>query len=154
MAEPSGELVPAPAPAAEHGAADPAPILPLVRLLPPPPDGAILNPPEHIAPPRREWFLAQLWSEFRLAARMYFDPRYRLSRLGQLTGPLFAGLLVLNYFLFSVWVTIPVVSPTLERGLCAVLAVLAYRVLLRELDRYRAVLDYLARYAPNNTGLR
>ena len=34
----------------------------------------------------------------------------------------------------------------MERLLDALLAVLAYRILLRELDRYRAVLDYLARY--------
>jgi hypothetical protein len=34
-----------------------------------------------------------------------------------------------------------------ERLLDVILVVLAYRVLVRELDRYRAVLDYLARYA-------
>lgn len=151
MAEPSAELVPAPPEAHAH---DPAPIIPLVRLLPPPPDGTIINPPEPLVPPRRSWFVAELWSDMRLAVRMYIDPRYRLSRLAQITTPLFFGLLTLNYFLFGAWVTIPIVSPVIERVLCAVLAVLAYRVLLRELDRYRAVLDYLARYAPNTTGLR
>jgi len=84
----------------------------------------------------------------RLAAQMYFDPRYRVSRTAQVAFPLFAVLLVLNYFFFAVWFSLAVVSPITERLIDVVLAVLAYRVLARELDRYRAVLDYLARYAP------
>jgi hypothetical protein len=124
----------------------PPAVLPLVRLLPPPPDGAILTPPEPHEAPRRTWFLLELWFEIRLAVKMYFDPRYRVSRMAQIAFPLFAALLVLNYFLFSVWFTIWIVSPIVERLLDVILAVLAYRVLTRELDRYRAVLDYLARY--------
>ena len=88
----------------------------------------------------------QLWGELRLAVRMYFDSRYRVSRTAQVAFPLFAALVVLNYFAFSLWMPIPVVSPVLERLFDVVIAVLAYRVLTRELDRYRAVLDYLARY--------
>jgi hypothetical protein len=146
MSEPSSAQPPAPAPEATESAVSPA-VLPLVRLLPPPPDGAILAPPEYQEPPRRGWFFGQLWAEVRLAVRMYFDPRYRVSRTAQIAFPLFAALLVLNYFLFSVWFSIAVVSPVAERLLDVILAVLAYRVLTRELDRYRAVLDYLARYA-------
>src|SRR5262245_37280442 len=126
----------------------PPAVLPLVRVLPPPPDGTILAPPEPQEPRRREWFFVQLWAEIRLAVQMYFDPRYRVSRTAQVAFPLFAALLVLNYFLFSVWFSITFVSPVAERLFDVVLAVLAYRVLARELDRYRAVLDYLARYAP------
>jgi hypothetical protein len=77
---------------------------------------------------------------------MYFDPRYRVSRTAQIAFPLFGALLALNYFLFSVWFSVAIVSPVAERLLDIVLAALAYRVLLRELDRYRTVLDYLARY--------
>jgi hypothetical protein len=120
-------------------------VLPMVRLLPPPPDGAILAPPE-LEPQRRTWLFVQIWMELRLAVRMYFDPRYRVSRTAQIAFPLFAALLALNYFLFSVWFSIAVVSPVAERLFDVILAGLAYRVLLRELDRYRAVLDYLARY--------
>ena len=123
-------------------------VLLLPRLLPPPPDGTIFTPPELHDPAPRGWFFAQLWAEARLAARMYFDPRYRVSRTAQVAFPLFAALLALNYFLFSVWFSVAVVSPVAERLLDVILAVLAYRVLARELDRYRAVLDYLARYAP------
>jgi hypothetical protein len=149
MTEPSS--VPAPpvaAPAAHplEGVVPPA-VLPLVRLLPPPPpEGAILVPPEPHEAQRRTWLLLDLWMQVRLAVKMYFDPRYRVSRTAQVALPLFAALLALNYFLFSAWFSVPVLSPAVERLLDVVLAVLAYRVLVRELDRYRAVLDYLARY--------
>ncbi len=145
MTEPLPEQSPATAPEAPEAAPRGA-ILPLVRLLPPPPEGAILAPPEPHEPVRRGWFFGQLWADMRLAAQMYFDPRYRVSRTAQVAFPLFAALLVLNYFLFSVWFSIAVVSPVAERLLDVVLVVLAYRVLVRELDRYRAVLDYLAKY--------
>ncbi len=140
MTEPSP--VPPTAPDTSDGT-----VLPLVRLLPPPPEGAILAPPEPQDPARRGWFFAQLWSEMRLALKMYFDPRYRVSRTAQVVFPLVGALLVLNYFLFSVWFSVAFVSPVAERLLDVVLVVFAYRVLVRELDRYRAVLDYLARYA-------
>ena len=137
----------------EHSTTAPEPhehengVLPLPRLLPPPPDGTIFTPPEPHDSAPRGWFFAQLWAEARLAARMYFDPRYRVSRTAQVAFPLFAALLALNYFLFSVWFSVAVVSPVAERLLDVILAVLAYRVLARELDRYRAVLDYLTKYA-------
>jgi hypothetical protein len=140
MTEPSSA---APAPETPENA-----VLSLPRLLPPPPEGTILTPPEHQEPPPRGWFFVQLWAEMRLAMRMYFDPRYRVSRTAQIAFPLFAILLTLNYFLFSVWFSVTVLSPVAERLLDVILAVLAYRVLTRELDRYRAVLDYLARYSP------
>src|SRR3954469_21818534 len=107
MTEPSSA---APAPELPEDA-----VLPLPRLLPPPPEGTILTPPEHKEPPPREWFFVQLWAELRLAVKMYFDPRYRVSRTAQVAFPLFAVLLVLNYFLFSIVLpVIPVISPVAE----------------------------------------
>ena len=138
MTEPNAEPVPPPA--------EEPPTLPLVRLLPPPPLGTILAPPEPPDPARRGWLFGQLWAEAGLAVRMYFDPRYRISRTAQVAFPLVAALFVVNYFLFG-WLAVPVVSPVAERLLDAALVVLAYRVLARELDRYRAVLDYLNRFA-------
>ena len=88
----------------------------------------------------------QLWAELRLAVRMYFDPRYRISRTAQLAFPLAAVLMVLNYFFFAQWLSLPVFSPLVERVLYVLLGVFLYRVLQRELDRYKAVLDYLARF--------
>src|SRR5687768_6723088 len=114
---------------------------------PPPPDGAVLHPPAEPDPAARKWFLAQLFDEARLAVHMYFDSRYRVSRLFQLLVPVVLGLFALNYFFFSLWFSFPVVSPVLERIGCVVLGVLLYRLLVRELTRYREVLDYLARYA-------
>jgi hypothetical protein len=113
---------------------------------PPPPDGAVLHPPIVPDPTARKWFLAQLFDEARLAARMYFDSRYRVSRLFQFLVPVVFGLFALNYFFFSVWFAFPVVSPLLERIGCVVLGVFLYKLLARELARYRDVLDYLARY--------
>jgi len=116
---------------------------------PPPPRGAVLHPP---APPgetsHRQWFFWQLWTEARLIFRMYFDPHYRVSRTTQFAIPGIGLLLVFNYFFFSIWVSIAFVSPITERLLAVFLSVLGYKMLMRELGRYRDVLDYLARYGP------
>src|SRR5262245_24417434 len=122
-------------------------VLPLVRLLPPP-EGTMLTPPESPNEPRRTWILIDIWQQMRLAVKMYFDPRYRVSRMGQFAIPVFAALLVLNYFFFTMWWPVPVVSQIAERLIDVILSVIAYRVLVRELERYRTVLDYLARYVP------
>jgi hypothetical protein len=112
----------------------------------PPPSGAVLHPPEPPDPTRRRWLLAQLWDELRLVVRMYFDSRYRVSRTAQFALPAILVLFALNYFVFSMTLSIPVVSPVLERLFCVLLGVLFYRVTTREITRYRAVLDYLAQH--------
>lgn len=112
-----------------------------------PPDGAVLYPPVP-DPGRRKWFFVQLWDEARLAARMYFDPRYRISRTAQFLLPVIFGLFVLNYFLFSTWFALPIISPVLERVGCVLLGIFFYKVMARELGRYREVLEYLTRYGP------
>jgi hypothetical protein len=120
----------------------------LVPTAPEPPEGAVLEPPTVIPadPGKRRWFFAQVWSEIRLVFRMYFDPRYRVSRTTQLVIPGIGLLLIFNYFLFSVWMSIPVLSPLVERGLAVFFGVVACMVLSRETARYREVLDYLAKY--------
>lgn len=124
-----------------HAAADEAP-----EPAEPPPQGAVLHPPQPSDPALRKWFLLQAWDEVQLAGRMYFDSRYRISRTTQFLTPVVVGLFALNYFVFSFWFPVPVVSPILERIGCVVLGVLMYKLLVRELARYRDVLDYLARY--------
>jgi hypothetical protein len=139
LAGPSGVLYDETGPVAGSPAAD----------APPPPKGAVLQPPRPPEDPaRRSWFLAQLWAEFRLLARMYFDPRYRVSRTAQLVVPVVLGLFALNYFAFSVWFSVAVISPVAERVVCVLLGVFLYKVLVRELTRYRGVLDYWAKYPP------
>src|SRR5438552_620599 len=109
----------------------PRPLVPA----PTPPQGAVLNPPEPADPARRGWFLAQLFAELRLALRMYFDPRYRISRTTQFVLPGIALVLIFNYFFFAQWVAIPFVSPVAERLLAVILAVVGYKLLTRELGR-------------------
>ncbi len=77
---------------------------------------------------------------------MYFDPRYRISRTSQFAIPGIALLILLNYFFFAVWINIPFLSPIVERAIDILLCVVGYKLLIRELDRYRDVLNYLARY--------
>lgn len=125
------------APPADPALADPEP----------PPQGAVLHPPSPSDPALRRWFLLQAWDEVQLAGRMYFDSRYRVSRTAQFLTPVILALFALNYFVFSVWMPIWVIGPVLERAGCVVLGVLAYKLLVRELARYRDVLDYLARYS-------
>ncbi|HVL12994.1 MAG TPA: hypothetical protein VM529_10540 [Gemmata sp.] len=122
---------------------------PLVTAAPEPPDGAVLEPPPPTVPDdpaKRRWFFTQLCSEVRLVFRMYFDSRYRISRTTQIAIPAIGLLLVFNYFLFSVWLSIPFLSPIVERVLAVCLGAVACVVLSRETVRYRAVLEYLANY--------
>jgi hypothetical protein len=115
--------------------------------LPPPPKGTVLQPPDSFDDPlRRTWFFAQLGAEIRVLAHMYFDTRYRISRTTQFALPGIALLLVFNYFFFALWLGIPFVSPIAERLIDLVLCVIGYKLLTRELGRYREVLAYLARY--------
>ncbi len=85
--------------------------------------------------------------ELALVAQMYFDPRYRISRLAKIVLPLVLAALVADYFVFNLWLVIPVFSPIVERIIIVALTVFTYRVLALELDRYRVVLDYLARHS-------
>jgi hypothetical protein len=118
--------------------------------VPPPPQGAVLHPParSEVSQGQSRWFLAQLWAETRVIIRMYFDPYYRVSRTTQFAIPGIALFLVLNYFFCSVWVPIPFLSPILERLLILLAGILGYKLMVREIARYRNVLEYLARYGP------
>ena len=100
---------------------------------PPPPSGAVPQPPvAAVDPARRTWFLTQLLAEFRLALRMYFDPHYRISRTTQFVLPGILLLMVTNYFLFAM-LSVPVLNPILERLFDLALAIVGYKLLLREL---------------------
>lgn len=109
---------------------------PLVALTAAPADGE---------PPRR-WYLS-IFRELKLIARMYLDPRYRLSRVAQFGVPLALILMVTNYFVFYYFCFggIPILSPVAERLGNLILAVVGYSILRKETVRYQAVLDYLAR---------
>ena len=78
---------------------------------------------------------------------MYFDPRYRLSRVAQFGVPAILALFVLNYFFFAYTCALPVVPLIGERLVCVLMSLALYKVLVREVSRYRQVLEYLARYS-------
>lgn len=95
------------------------------------------------------WTRLQVFKELRLSARMYLDPRYRLSRVGQFGVPLVLGLMFFNYLTFNWIIAIPLlpfVGTLAERVVLVVLAVVLYKLLAREAARYEAVLNYLTRY--------
>jgi hypothetical protein len=89
------------------------------------------------------WGGYAVWREVRLMFRMYFDPRYRLSRICQLGAPAILILMVLNYFFIGAF---PYIGFLLERLTLIVLAVALYKLLSWEAARYDAVLRYLTRY--------
>lgn len=94
---------------------------------------------------RRPWLLFDLLREVAATVRMYMDPRYRVRRATQLMVPLILVLLGLNYLLFNVLIIqVPVVSPVLERVIGILLAVLLYKVLMREVARYRQTIAQFA----------
>jgi hypothetical protein len=114
---------------------------------PEPPQGTVLHPPNPSAEPAsKTWILANILAELRLILTMYFDPRYRISRTAQFAIPGIVLLLIFNYFFFSVWVPITFLSPVTERLLAVIFGILIYKLLTRELSRYREVLAYLSRY--------
>jgi hypothetical protein len=87
---------------------------------------------------RRPWLVIDLLREAGSTVRMYMDPRYRVRRATQLMVPLILGLLAVNYLFFNVLILqIPVLTPVVERAIGIVLAVLLYKVLMREVARYR-----------------
>lgn len=92
------------------------------------------------------WSKVPILAEFRLMFLMYFDHRYRLSRLCQLGVPIVVLLGVMNYFLFNWFFAIPLLGLIFERVGLVILTVAAYKILSREATRYAAVLQYLTRY--------
>ena len=81
-------------------------------------------------------------SEFRLIARMYFDGRYRVSRVSQFGVPAVLVLMALNNV---VWPYLPVLTSVWTQTVLVVLSVLLYKLLSREAGRYAEVLAYLKR---------
>ena len=93
---------------------------------------------------RRPWLLFDFLREIGLTFRMYMDARYRVRRATQLMVPLILGLIVANYLFFNLlMVQVPVFTPIVERLITIVLAVLLYKVISREVARYRRLLAAL-----------
>jgi hypothetical protein len=107
------------------------------------PPGATPTPHDDL---HRASMLRSLLAELRLIPRMYFDPRYRLSRLAQVGVPVVFVMLVVNYLFFNYSLGfIPAVPQIVERVLIILLGIVLYQILAREAARYKAVLEYLDR---------
>ncbi len=94
---------------------------------------------------RKPWLLIELLRDCGATVRMYLDPRYRVRRSTQLMVPAILVLLLANYVFFHLlFLQIPVLTEIVERLVAIVLAVLLYKVLIREVARYRQMLAQVA----------
>jgi hypothetical protein len=100
-------------------------------------------PPEAIpvsAPaPAQSWLLIDAFTEARAMLHMFFDPRYRMTRLVRLLS---LGLIVL---ILTSWYWLPgtsllpgMVASLLSKAVDLILAFVLYKILSREARRYRA----------------
>jgi hypothetical protein len=96
------------------------------------PTAAFASPAEQ----QSGWFLKELWTECRYFVRMLSDHRYPFSFWTRV-GP-FA---VLGVYLFSYYVIdpIPGIGWIVDRAIAIVLAVILYKILSREVARYRGM---------------
>jgi len=94
---------------------------------------------------RRPWLLTELFREVGTAVRMYTHPRYRVRRSTQIMVPVILVLFGLNYLVFNyTLLDIPVFRHIFESVVEIVLAVLLYKVVSRELVRFRQTEAHLA----------
>jgi len=94
---------------------------------------------------RKPWLLIELLRDCGATARMYMDPRYRVRRSTQLMVPALFGVLIANYFLWNLlFLHVPVLTEIVERLVAIVLAVLLYKVIIREVTRYRQIIAQIA----------
>jgi hypothetical protein len=83
----------------------------------------------------RPWLLFDLYAELRTMGRMYVDRRYRMSWLARVIPLLALFVFLMSWFLFSgsLWG----IGSILDKVIDLVLACVVYKVLAREVARYR-----------------
>ncbi len=96
------------------------------------------------ASPRRAWWLFEAYDDLRAMTRMYSDYRYRrhMTWTAFLTPFVFVACILLVWFWMPT--SIPVLGTLLDKVVDVLLAFFAYKILSRELIRYR---DMLAGYS-------
>src|SRR6266436_3912301 len=100
------------------------------------------------APPRRAWWLFEAYDDLRSMVRMYRDYRYRrhMTWTAFLTPFVFLTCILVIWFFMPT--SIPVLGSILavgERILDVLLAFFAYKILSRELIRYREMMAGVSR---------
>jgi hypothetical protein len=123
-------------------------ILPLTKGLASDSSEAALNP-NLPRPARPAWWLFEAYDDLRSVVRMYFDPLYRRH----MTWTAFLTPFVLLACILVVWFWMPTSIPILGLGLAfldkvvdVLLAFFAFKILSRELHRYR---EMMAGYSRN-----
>jgi hypothetical protein len=95
--------------------------------------GAVIQPGSQ----RRRWLLFDCVRDIRTTFQMYLDPQYRVRRSTQIMVPVLIGFFVLNSLFFSFVFPIPILSTILEKIGDISLAIILYKVLHQEMERYR-----------------
>ncbi len=89
----------------------------------------------------KSWLLLDFFRDIRTTFSMYLDARYRLRRATQLFVPMIIGLFFLNHLFFSNMLSFGLITAIPEKMLDILLSVLLYKILYREMVRYREVID-------------
>jgi hypothetical protein len=105
------------------------------ELAPPPPSAEPVMPPAPGKPTSR-WLLIEMLREARAMLHMHFDPRFRMSWYARTIPPVLLGLMVFSGYLFNGFISVPVVSPLIDKAFVVVAALVAYKILTREVARY------------------
>jgi hypothetical protein len=105
--------------------AEPAP----AALPPAQPAGPALRPP---------WLLFDVYAEARAAVRMYLDPRFRLTWQARLLPPILLAAIATSWIWLPGTAVLPgVVSTLIMKAVDLLLALVLFKVLHREVTRYR-----------------
>jgi len=123
-------------------------ILPLTKGMAGDSGEATLNPNNAPRPARPPWWLFEAYNDLRSVVRMYFDPHYRRH----MTWTAFLTPFVLLACILLVWFWMPTSIPVLGWGLAfldkivdVLLAFFAFKILSRELHRYRGMMAGFSR---------
>lgn len=84
----------------------------------------------------RGWVLPEFFRDLLTILKMYVDPRYRLRRATQVFIPVMLLLFVMNYWVVG---SIPLLGKIFVEIGTILLSILLYKVLYREMVRYREV---------------
>lgn len=93
---------------------------------------------------RHRWMAWDILDEMQTTLRLYFDPTYRMSRSARIMIPGMLALFVVNYLMFSQFFVIPIVAPILSKVIDVFLVIVLYRIVSREVVRYREAMAGIA----------
>lgn len=100
------------------------------------PQGVPLDAPLGLPPLPARWLLGDLWADLRDLVAMWMDHRYRVAWMTQFFLLVLVALILTSHWWFPPsWIL--GVGPFLDKGLDLVLAFGAFKILSREVRRYR-----------------